>query len=348
MIKAVFLQQSESDWQEIGTLMVENGSSPKVTGNLEWVDYSLELASSRLGRNITWAEDAEQWVYALCEAYQGTEIQIIVEAFNDLEVLAAQQAMQTEVERPKIKDKKIRNKPEGGKVLRAFVAYPIQSFVIFFLGCILFQVVATGILYQDSGSNHSDLLLASKSYDVYDYISIAVMIIAGLFGASRQFRKTKTLYSLPVSLGALAITFALIIGVLDNVVNKPVAKEIVAFAFEKRIKENMNKAHQSAITSFNIPEMGYPYAVDLKPAYDKLNPNPEYLVFGITSTNYEKLLTRKLPYQDNTIVFVQEGGKKIVYLREMPLNCKVIVGTSDNGDPLTIQTKTIANKDCPK
>lgn len=79
MVKASFWQEDEGQWHEIGQMVVNNGSMPEIQGELDWLDYGLAFPSSTLGKDITWAENAEEWMVAMSEAYAGTEVRIDIE-----------------------------------------------------------------------------------------------------------------------------------------------------------------------------------------------------------------------------------------------------------------------------
>lgn len=71
MVKAAFYQSNGEEWLLQGHLELVNGQSPVADGDLAWLDYSFEPFSTRLGREVAFSEDSEEWLRALADSYQG-------------------------------------------------------------------------------------------------------------------------------------------------------------------------------------------------------------------------------------------------------------------------------------
>lgn len=81
-----------SDGKELLRLSVTYGEPTRLLGDDSWLDYDFSVPSSRLGRPITFFEDAEEWARSLPEAYAGTPLQAqVIEdtGMNEILVVAA-------------------------------------------------------------------------------------------------------------------------------------------------------------------------------------------------------------------------------------------------------------------
>lgn len=394
MVEAIFFQNTNShpentanpmaastasNWQQIATLKVHNGLAPETTGDVSWIDFTMSLESSKLQKEITWAENAEEWLVALAEAYNQTEdVRVEIKAArakdslqNSLPLPAKDSYSRSAHSHPANRDNlysshagnqtnspnansQIQQSSKKSSPSEALFKGPAQAAAGFAVFLIAMNIIVLGGFVLWSGAKHQDLFGhdGTRAVSHYPTIAVVLMIISGVLFAGLvlwdQWKKHKPTSGGPFS--ALRISSLIVSALLMGLVavgSKILVTQFAApMASEMRIKANIKKAHQAAITRFNIPEMGYPYDYDLQPTYDKLKANPPYKVIGVNPQDENAYPFSEASIDTEIDVIEEEGGRNILYIHFTPLGCRLVTAFSYDAAPLEVRSRKVDAREC--
>lgn len=188
-MQAVFWRAIQGQYQYIGRIVL--GQVLETEGDLGWLDYGLMPYSKILKRPVSWQENPKEWLVALSDHYQGTELRIVVE----------------DAQRDKDLDKQ--------HSVYAYVVAPLVCWSLYVLTMLLLAVPCGFLIYETSKSVDT-----SSIEDAFEFGFFALMIVSvyGFIGIGafiafliRQYRKVLARVSRSSSLPAISVSITLLV-----------------------------------------------------------------------------------------------------------------------------------------